>query len=184
MTTSDAIFKNRKENSNFWYQKSVSLYASASLIWDGMYSLKEREFIKGLDLKSEFSVGPGCLDNYLMMFGLSYEVMLKAICIEGGVSFAKNHKLQELADHAKIVLNENESLLLSLLSEYVIWEGRYPTPKNNVFMKDHWEATSNALWEEDKIIGGSSRTDIFEYENLKKLWLKLSDVYSELRALK
>jgi len=180
MTPSEANFKHRKENSSFWYQKSVSLYASASLIWEGMGSTREREFIKRLDLKSEFSVELGCLDNYLMMFGLSYEVMLKAICIRKSVQFSKSHKIHELAKHAQIILNENEILLLSILSEFVIWEGRYPIPKNHKFMMEHWDSKRNALWEEDKIIGGKFRTDVFEYYRLKSLWLKLSDLYFEL----
>ncbi|PJE55834.1 MULTISPECIES: HEPN domain-containing protein [unclassified Marinomonas] len=184
MNPLEAAYKYREESSSFWYQKSVSLYASASLIRDGMNSSKEREFIKGLGLKSEFSLELGCLDNYLMMFGLSYEVMLKAICIEKSINFEKSHKIQELAEQAKIVLIENESLLLKLLSEYVIWEGRYPVPKNHRFMTEHWDATRNALWEEGKEIGGISRTGVFEYESLKSLWLKLSDVYFGLRALK
>lgn len=184
MKSSEYIYKNRESNSSFWYQKSVSLYASASLIWDGMNSPKEREFIKRLDLKSEFSVGLGCLDNYLMMFGLSYEVMLKAICIRKRIPLSKSHKIHELAKRAEITLNEKEVLLLSILSEFVIWEGRYPIPTNHEFMIKHWDATRNALWEEEKIIGGRSRTDVFEYYRLKSLWLKLSDVYSDLQASK
>jgi len=181
MKPSEATYKHMEGNSSFWYQKSVSLYASASLIWDGMNSPKEREFIKGLGLKSEFSVELGCLDNYLMVFGLSYEVMLKAICIRKISSFPKSHKIHELAKHAKITLNKGEVLLLSILSEFVIWEGRYPIPKNHEVMMKHWDATRNALWEEDKIIGGKFRTDVFEYYRLKNLWLKLSDVYFDLQ---
>ena len=49
-------------------------------------------------------------------------------------------------------------------------------------MMKHWDVTRNALWEEDKIIGGKFRTDVFEYYRLKDLWLKLSDVYFELQA--
>ena len=135
MKPSEAEYKHREGNSSFWYQKSVSLYASASLIWEGMNSPKEREFIKGLGLKSEFSVELGCLDNYLMIFGLSYEVMLKAICIRKSIQYPKSHKIHELVKHAKIILNENEIILLSILSEFVIWEGRYPIPINHEVMK-------------------------------------------------
>lgn len=184
MTPSEANFKHRKENSSFWYQKSVSLYASASLIWEGMGSTREREFIKRLDLKSEFSVELGCLDNYLMMFGLSYEVMLKAICIEKSIAFENSHKIHELVKDAKIILSEDESHLLKLLSESVIWEGRYPIPKNHKFMMEHWAAKRSALWKEDEIFGGTSRTNVFEYDRLKSLWLKLSHIYSGLRSLK
>jgi len=185
LNTSEATFDFHENNPSFWYQKSVSLYASATLVWDARQATNDQEFVSGLGLKEDFSVESGCEHQYLMLFGLSYEIMFKAICITQGIEFQKkNHDLLNVAKLALVVLSEKEKTQLRLLSEFVTWEGRYPVPKKHEKMTQHWNATRKKLWQTEDIFGFevTSRTDIFEHKTLKALWLKLQSEYWEKRT--
>ncbi|MGV2805510.1 hypothetical protein GNF85_18130 [Clostridium perfringens] len=39
-----------------------------------------------------------------------------------------SHNLNDLADHLEIEKTENEKEILTRLTKYTIWDGRYPTP--------------------------------------------------------
>jgi len=182
---SEAAFNHQLTNSSFWYQKSVSLYASAAIIWNARKAKRDPEFISSLMLKGEFCVDIGCEHPYLMTMGLSYEVMLKAICITENKDFPKNgHDLQSLAKMVDVNLIPKESDQLRLLSDFIAWEGRYPVPKKHRQLTQHWNSTRKKLWETENIIGLEviSRTDIFEHDAFKNLWLKLQDKYCKNRA--
>ena len=180
---SEAAFNFHQTNPSFWYQKSVSLYASAAIIWEARHGRRNQEFISSLGLKQEFCVDTGCEHPYLMTMGLSYEVILKAICITEDKDYPKNHDLQSLAKLVDIKFTNIEKDQLLLLSEFIAWEGRYPVPKRHQQLTQHWNATRKRLWETEDIFGleVTSRTNIFEHDSLKKLWLKLQDNYWESR---
>lgn len=181
---SEAAFKFHRENSSFWYQKSVDLYASASLIAEARQSREDKEFLDSLELKGDYSVSIGCEHPYLMLMGLSFEVILKAICIETDSEFLQvRHDLQELAKSAGVQLSKKEATQLRLLSDFVLWEGRYPVAKKPSQTMQHWKSTRKELWKKEKVLGfeGIVRTDIFEHETLKSLWLKLQAHYWKKR---
>ncbi|WP_417509590.1 hypothetical protein [Methylophaga sp.] len=176
LNTSKAAYDFYSTNPSFWYQKSVSLYASATLVRNGVLVLSEKEFSSSLGLKGAFSAWEGCEHPYLMLMGQSYEVLLKAICLTQGTPFPMDkHDLLAVAESAGIKPMKNEKVQLRLLSEFISWEGRYPVPKSHGRMTQHWNATRKSLWQEDE--RGKRRTDIFEHENLKALWLKLQEKY-------
>lgn len=185
MNKSEVAFNFHLTNSSFWYEKSISLYASATLIWNARQGEYGQEFVSSLGLKGGFSVEVGCEHPYLMMMGLSYEVMLKAICIAEGKDFPQNnHDLQNVAKLVDIELSQKEKTQLRLLSEFVAWEGRYPVPKKHEKMTQHWNSTRKELWQTENILGCevASRTNIFDHDLLKTLWLKLQDKYLERRT--
>lgn len=182
---SEAAFNFHRTNPSFWYQKSVSLYASAAIVWNARQAKRDQEFISSLGLKGEFCVDIGCEHPYLMTMGLSYEVMLKAICITENKDFPQNnHDLQSLAKLVDVKFTPKEANQLRLLSEFIAWEGRYPVPKKHQKLTQHWNSTRNKLWKTENIIGLEiiSRTDVFEHDSLKSLWLKLQDKYWESRT--
>lgn len=185
MNKSEAAFKFHNENSSFWYQKSVALYASASLIAEARQNREDKEFLESLELKGDYSVSIGCEHPYLMLMGLSFEVILKAICIETSSKFLQvEHDLQKVAKSAGIQLSNKEATQLRLLSDFVLWDGRYPVAKKPSQMKQHWNSTRKKLWKTEKILGFevTSRTDIFEHETLKSLWIKLQAHYWQKRT--
>jgi hypothetical protein len=182
---SEAAYNFHLTNPSFWYQKSVSLYASAAIIWEARHGKRDQEFISSLGLKGEFCVDIGCEHPYLMTMGLSYEVILKAICITENKDFPKNHDLQSLANLVDIKFTNTEKDQFLLLSEFITWEGRYPVPKKHQKLTQHWNATRKRLWKTENILAWevTSRTDIFEHDSLKTLWLKLQDKYWDNRHI-
>lgn len=186
MNKSEPAFKFHNENSSFWYQKSVGLYASASLIAEARQNCEDKEFLESLELKGDYSVSIGCEYPYLMLMGLSFEVILKAICIETSSEFSQvKHDLQAVAKSADVQLSNIEATQLRLLSDFVLWEGRYPVAKKPPQTMQHWNSTRKELWKTEKILGFeiTERSDIFEHESLKSLWLKLQAHYWQKRTL-
>lgn len=189
--TREAAFNFRKDNPEFWYQKSVSLYASAAIIWDARQRPVNNELIADLELKGSFAIDEGCEHQYLMLMGQAYEVLLKAICITCDKTAPENkHDLNVIAQMVGIELSKREKKLLNLLSDFITWEGRYPTPKKPRQMEQHWTSTRKNLFQKVDILGRAIskasdasgiiftvRTDIFEHETLKAFWLKLQDKY-------
>jgi len=185
MNKSEAVFNFHNENSSCWYQKSVDLYASASLIAEARQSREDKTFLESLELKGDYSVSIGCEHPYLMLMGLSFEVILKAICIETSSEFSQvKHDLQEVAKSAGVQLSKKEITQLRLLSDFVLWEGRYPVAKRPSQTMQHWNSTRKELWKTENILGFevTGRTDIFEHETLKSLWLKLQAHYWQKRT--
>lgn len=117
----------------------------------------------------------------MMLMGMSFELMFKAHCVGAGISFDPTHNLVTLARTANVTTSKLESGILRVLSEHVIWDGRYPTPKSFKHLEDHWKHQSEALYE-TKEAGSSNtvvRNDNFDFENLLATWRPLSDSYME-----
>lgn len=184
MSSSEAIYKFHSENPSFWYQKSVSLYASASVIEDARLQSSDRKFVSGLELKGDFSVDDGCEDPYLMLFGLSFELMLKAICVAKKKEFDQvKNDLQRLAETAGIKLTKKENTQLRLLSDFVTWAARYPVPKSYQIMRQHSNSIRKELWQNENLFGVlevTSKTEVFNHDSLKSVWLRLQEEYWEI----
>jgi len=50
-----------------------------------------------------------------------------------------------LANTASLFTSKEENKVLKVLSEYVIWDGRYPTPMQPEHLKGHWKNLSSLL---------------------------------------
>jgi HEPN domain-containing protein len=67
--------------------------------------------------------------------GLSLELALKAIILAKSKSFNTTHTLGKLVTTAGITVSADQEFTLELLSECIIWRGRYPTPTS----EKHWD---------------------------------------------
>lgn len=78
---------------------------------------------------------------YYLLIGFAFENLLKAILIERTLkkeekpitkfpNLLKDHDLLNLCNKARINLENEEEVLLKDISDYIIWEGRYPIPLN------------------------------------------------------
>lgn len=67
---------------------------------------------------------------YYYNAGLSIELILKAIAIAKGKLFETNHRLNDLCQLVGLKITRDQECTLELLSELIIWSGRYPVPKN------------------------------------------------------
>ena len=146
-------FELRQETSGYWHNKSHDLLVSARTLWKAMQSEKDLEI--------------NCWATYKMLIGMSFELLFKAHCIGSGTEFNSTHDLVALANTANLPTSKSENKILKVLSEYVIWDGRYPTPKKPEHLKEHWK--NQADLSDEKL----------DLENLMPLWRRFSDSFME-----
>lgn len=79
--------------------------------------------------------------------GLSIELGLKAVAVAKSKDFPKTHKLIDLVRVSDIEITLDQESTLELLSEFIIWAGRYPVPKK----ADEWHRYNDDILEKHKI---------------------------------
>ncbi|TOF53426.1 hypothetical protein CGJ20_25135 [Vibrio parahaemolyticus] len=72
---------------------------------------------------------------YFYNAAISLELILKAVAIHKGKGIQKTHKLQDLARNLELPFSIEQLDTLELLSEIIIWSGRYPVPSKD----NHWD---------------------------------------------
>lgn len=144
-------FDMRQKTPAYWHSKSHELLVAARIIWKAM-----RE-----------NSGIECWATYKMLTGMSFELLFKAHCVGAGIKYANTHDLVMLARTANFSTSNEESGILKVLSEYIIWDGKYPTPKEAKYLESHWKNEGNVL------------NDALDFENLIPIWRKYSDLFME-----
>jgi HEPN domain-containing protein len=61
--------------------------------------------------------------------GVALELALKAIAIAKSLPFKTTHRLNDLCELIELKLTKDQMYTLELLSEFIVWSGRYPVPK-------------------------------------------------------
>lgn len=122
-----SFFSLRKNSPLWWYHKSCDLRASAATLWFSM----ENKLVEKISLKLHLGEGRSVNTRpvYLMLCGLSLELMYKAILVTKEKKVPPKHILQDLANLAGITTEKSTEDLLSILTESIIWDGKYPVPK-------------------------------------------------------
>lgn len=144
-------FELRQETPAYWHNKSHDLLVSARTLWKAMQADKQLQI--------------NCWATYKMLMGMSFELLLKAHYVGADIEFKATHDLVALARAANLPTSKDENNILKILSEYVIWDGRYPIPKRPEQLKGHWNNQAELL--DDKL----------DLENLMPLWQRLSDLF-------
>jgi HEPN domain-containing protein len=66
---------------------------------------------------------------YYYNSGIALELALKSIAIAKAKSYEANHRLNDLCALVGLDITKDQECTLELLSELIIWSGRYPVPK-------------------------------------------------------
>ena len=103
-------FASQQLNKDAWHESALSFHEAAGLLW------QHRESIH-LGLRVALSNA-----------ALSIELLLKAIIVAKGAVAPSTHRLLDLADDADVAFSESQKKTLELLTEQLIWSGRYPVP--------------------------------------------------------
>ncbi|WAF78850.1 hypothetical protein NRL00_09865 [Aeromonas dhakensis] len=151
MSIEQKLFDQINENSGYWFSKSADIHRSARVLWE----------------KIENGDSIGYIDVYKMLEGMAFETMAKAFCIAKGKQPRTNQKLTALFSDAGFKLTKKENQILEVLTSYIEWAGKYPSPKVNEGAKaliSHYNSENNLACPID-------------YSALHKLWLKFSDKY-------
>lgn len=119
---------------------------------------------------------------FRMLCGMSLEALMKALAVESGHEPKRTHNLNQLARDVDITYRSDDQRLLQILSEAIIWDGRYPVPND----ERHWDELNKLELEclFDKVpLGNSSKlfvytpNDKLNWDSFVELW---SPVYSKL----
>jgi HEPN domain-containing protein len=164
-------FDMQSKHSAYWYNKSLHLLSSSKILWKAS--------------KDNNLLDSG--DTYLMLMGLSFELLLKSFYVANGEKVPPHHGLDNLVSECKCEFTKKENLILRILSGYIIWQGRYPIPKEKMdkktgenigfhSIKDQAKYFDNTLEFSEQIAGKSNaklqRSDL-DFENLVVLWKKI-----------
>jgi hypothetical protein len=160
-------FELRQETPAYWHNKSHDLLVSARTLWTAMQDNKALEV--------------NCWSTYKMLIGMSFELLFKANCVGAGISFGATHDLVSLAKSANFSTSKDENSIFNILSEYIIWDGRYPIPKKPQHLKSHWQNQNKVLHNKEKL--GSLTVQVsnnkLDFDNLLSIWRKYSDLFME-----
>ena len=140
MSTVDEVFDQHKQLSVYWYNKASDLHGSAGALWASMHAPDAGITAEQLGLGRGFSFGAACFPVYTMLCGMALELLLKAIVVADGREPKQDtHALATLWLDAGVPLSHDKNGLLGILSEAIIWYGRYPVPKR----REHFGKLAN-----------------------------------------
>lgn len=143
-------FENERASVDSWLYKAESFYEAAIV-------LKQ-------------SGNPKASHAYFYNAAIAIELIMKTVLVSRGQSAPDHHKLLELAQKIDLSLSKAQMDTLELLSELVIWSGRYPVPKND----DFWHKYHDVIQEKHIVRKGnctlSSSKSFPSVENLNKIW--------------
>ncbi len=185
ITREDKTYKEHKETSIYWYNKSSDLRGSAGILWISMEEKISTESVELLDFNKDFNVGVATPPVYRMLCGMSLELLYKAIVVaKGNKPNTRSHSLHKLAEDAGLNITQEDKGLLDILSESIIWDGRYPVPKQQEHMTKLETLTRDHLFETESIgnLQLLKPNNALKWESFNKLWKKASKTYWQHNA--
>ena len=160
-------FGEQGDNPENWFNRAHSFYKAAILLNGSS--------------ESNHSIA------YYNNAGLSIELLLKAIILSKSKRFATNHNLVQLSKDSGVNLTEDQECTLELLTEIIIWSGRYPIPKK----EGQWDNYHDVIIEKHIVRekdGNTHRTFVHRgrfplIENYKRIWNTCELEYKKLTQL-
>jgi hypothetical protein len=157
----------------YWIDKSKSLRASAAAIWHCIASSPPLDLSAAL--VTEPPIDPtGIWYVYRMLCGMSLELAYKASLIAMGQRIKTTHDLTWLAEQVLPSVSRRERGLLELLTQCIVWDGRYPAPKDPLSLEYFVYLSYENLYRKE--VTGNSTTLIpiepnpLNWENYNSLW--------------
>lgn len=182
-------FERRRNEPNYWYNKSSDLRAAAGVIWCSMETDVGKRVADHLGFGVGFDMGVACHPVFPMMCGLSLELVYKALCVVQRIDFRLNHNLLELADKAGIQIKDGQKSILQLYTSSVYWYGKYPTP--STAQSDDYQRFIDMYWETLSEPDSTSSTlamrrftKRLDWETFNSLWLPASDMFFSYGAFR
>ena len=163
MDSYDYQFKNLSENSLHWHNKASDLFISAKVLWEAM----------------DNGDAVACWSTYKMLMGLSFELLFKSISIQRNLNFSATHQLVDLANSANLKLAKDEEETLRVLTEYILWDGKYPVPHKKSYLENHWKHQDRVAYDNEKLgkLTFQRSNNKLDFDELAKIWRKYSDIY-------
>lgn len=164
----------------YWYNHASDLRAAAAAV---CHSVEDESVGKAIIEKFEFgegfSMGAAVPSVYEMLWGLSFELLLKAIAVSQQKKIPSHHLLRQLAVYVSANLSDSEFGVLEVLTDSVRWSGRYPRPKKRKEWEDAVARRTKYLWVDvpHGKLTFKSYNGALEWDRLTEIWVKLSSQY-------
>jgi HEPN domain-containing protein len=147
------------KDTNAWHRLALGYHAAAQIL---------NEFSERI---------PSDTRPFAFNAALSIELILKAVLARKRVeipSLAGGHDLRLLSEKAEVALSDKQRLTLELLTETIIWSGRYPAPKSEF----RWSDYQDRIFEAHIVRSTSgnvhtvmaNRETFPNWENYLKIW--------------
>lgn len=161
-------FEKEQSNKDFWYSLAKTYHESALVL-----DRNRNEIHQGIRA-------------FLFNAALSLELLFKAIIVAKGQDIPNRHDLRDLAKTAGISFSDNQRTTLEMLSEVLIWRGRYPTPTKESSW-DHYYSQVEKKHLKIERSGNTWRTlanrETFPtLQNYEKLWNQTDPKWLELEG--
>ncbi|MGH7173271.1 MAG: hypothetical protein ACRELF_13360 [Gemmataceae bacterium] len=127
-------FDHRKAESAYWANKANDLHLAAAVLWKCISADSSDDVKTKLPLDCSGRLDIALPSVYLMLCGMSIELLLKTTIVAKGDEPENTHLLDKLAAEAGVVYSAEQVALLQILSGAIIWKGKYPVPKE----EKHW----------------------------------------------
>ncbi len=173
LTPADDL-KNLLSEPQYWINKAEALRASAGAIWYCQHSVQHTDINQALGTDPPIQISGDIWQVYRMLCGMSLELAYKASLIALGKDIKTTHNLVWLAEQVCFSLTQKEHGLLALLSECVIWQGRYPAPKDDLsleyFVYLHYENLFRKVTTGNLTVLKPLEPDPLDWEGYNELW--------------
>jgi len=172
-------FSEHQSVSMSWYNKATDLRGAAGAVWAGMGDEDSQRIVSELGLGPSYRMAAAVGPVFRMLCGMSIELLLKAVCVERRRAPEAIHNLGRLASLSGVDFDADELPLLDILSEAIVWHGRYPTPKK----RDHWDRhleLSNEHLFDKKPLGSThvlQPNHALDWEGYTSLWNRVHNAY-------
>lgn len=167
------VFDRSQKASSSYYNKASDLHAGALLLWDACQSpvgfMATDAKAEQLGLGEGFRLSVALPPVFALLARLSIELLLKAIARICSLKNKEHHRLVDLSNDVGILLSHERAGIAALLTEYVYWASRYPTPKG----EDQYQKAQRIFLEAGTIT-------LPKYESL---WGMLSAAYWRAKRL-
>ena len=110
---------------------------------------------------------------------MALELLYKAITIAKGNEPKKSHNLNQLALAAGLEIKGEQAGLLDILSESIIWNGRYPVPHKHSDFEDLKKLINEHLYDKESLgnLSVLKPNNALSWESFNELWSNAFDVY-------
>jgi hypothetical protein len=117
-----------------------------------------------------------------MLCGMALELAYKATLVEEGKEPPMKHDLVELARLADIKMNEDDELTLKIWSHLIVWDGKYPVPKNKPQMEEFGNLVEETLWDQVDGTPFKRRNNRLKWDDFNKFWAQARERYFSVCA--
>ena len=156
----------QRDSPDLWYKNSLSFNEASSVLYENHESIS-----------SGFRI-------FVFNAALSIELILKAILAAKGEAIPQIHTLRQLCAKAEVDLDEDQKCTLDLLTESILWVGRYPSPKS----EGQWDNFHDNIFEKHIVRQQSGNTHSTlanpkrfpSLENYTKIWRMCLVTYANI----